>query len=526
MDKDLRSIQQARELVHQARMAQEEFKDFSQEAVDRICAAMAEAGAREAERLAHMAHEETGFGRPDSKTLKNLFATRTLWERMRDMKTVGIIRKLEQQTIWEVATPMGVVAALIPSTNPTSTAMYKALISAKARCAIVMSPHPSAVRCTSEALRVVAEAAYAAGAPEGLFGCMTEIHLAGTNALLEHPDTDIILATGSTPMVRAAYSKGKPAYGVGSGNVPVYVDRSANLAKAAADILTGASFDWGTLCSTERSIVADLPIRDALIEELKKRGGYFMNEGEKNLLRRFILKDGHLNRAQVGKPPWKIAEMAGFHVPRNTLALIGETDRVGRDEPLSMETLSPILAFYTEDGWQLGCRRCVNILHFGGLGHTIGLHCKNERIIEAFALEKPAMRIVLNTVTALGAVGYTNRLFPSMTLGPGTLGGSITSDNISPMHLLNIKRVAFETNPLNTPDGRPIEQAKGVEVSPTRRPIHAGESSHWMEEIEARIRARAGNPPYPKKEQSKVRSTTLPLPDEQIEALIRRFRKS
>ena len=225
MDKDLRSVQQARDLVQRACAAGEPYKTFTQQQVDRIVAAMAQVGEQAAERLGRMAHEETGFGRPESKKMKNLFATKLLHERMAGMKTAGIIRKLENGSIWEIATPMGVVAALIPSTNPTSTALYKAIIAAKARCAIVMSPHPRAIACTAEALKVVAEAAYAAGAPEGLFGCMTEVALAGTNALLEHRDTDVILATGGSAMVRAAYSKGKPAYGVGPGNVPVYVDR-------------------------------------------------------------------------------------------------------------------------------------------------------------------------------------------------------------------------------------------------------------------------------------------------------------
>jgi len=247
-----------------------------------------------------------------------------------------------------------------------------------------------------------------------------------------------------------------------------------------------------------------------------------MNEEEKNKLRRFLLKDGHLNRAQVGQPPWKIAQLAGFSVPENTLALIGETDQVGRHEPLSMETLSPILAFYVEDGWEQGCERSIEILHFGGLGHTLAIHCTNERIIREFALKKPAMRIVVNTVAALGAVGYTTRLFPSMTLGPGTIGGSITSDNISPRHLLNIKRVAFEAHPLNAPDGHPLNE-KSTYASQT---THVHTSSHWIEEIEARIRARAGNPPSASSTRSTTTSTHLPLPDEEIEALIKRFRKS
>ncbi|MDX1547358.1 MAG: aldehyde dehydrogenase family protein [Rhodothermales bacterium] len=532
MDRDLQSIQQARDLVHQARAAQHRFKTAGQADVDRIVAAMARAGEQQAERLGRMAHEETGFGRPESKTAKNLFATKTLHARMAGMKTAGVIRTLEGGSIWEIATPMGVVAALIPSTNPTSTAMYKAIIAAKARCGIVMSPHPRAVECTAEALRVVAEAAYAEGAPEGLFGCMTAVDLAGTDALLEHEHTDVILATGGTAMVRAAYSKGKPAYGVGSGNVPVYVDRSADVEKAAADLLYGTSFDWGTLCSTERSVVADYPVKTRLVEAMKREGAYFLNDHEKTLLRNFILKKGRLNVDQVGQAPHRIAAMAGFSAPGDARALVAEVDAVGKAEPLSMETLSPILSFYTADGWQAGCDRCIEILRFGGIGHTLGLHCTNDRVIEAFALQKPSMRIVVNTVAALGSVGYTNRLFPAMTLGPGTLGGSITSDNVSPMHLLNIKRLAFETDPVHAGKG---EAGRGKRASRSAAAPAAGDGS-WMDTIEARLLARAGNPsatPPPPSARPAPSSplpppaaaSTLPLPDAQIEQLIRKFKK-
>lgn len=492
MDADLRSIQQAREFIRKAREAQATFSKASQEEVDKVVAAMARAGAADAERLGRLAHEETGFGRVDSKKQKNLFATTTLLQRMQGMKTCGIIRRVENNTIWEIATPMGVVAALVPSTNPTSTAMYKAIIAAKARCGIVMSPHPRAASSTCEALKVVAEAAYRAGAPSGLFACMTEVTLAGTNELLENRGTDVILATGGTPMVRAAYSKGKPAYGVGSGNVPVYVDRSADVAKAAADLMYGVSFDWGTLCSTERSVVADMPIRAKLVDRMKAEGAHFLSPEEAEKLRKYAVPGGRLNVEQVGKPPAWIAAVAGFSVPEKTTGLVAEVTEVGKQEPLSMETLSPILSFFTEDGWERGCERCIEILNFGGIGHTLGLHCTNQRVIEAFALEKPAMRIVVNTVAALGSVGLTTGLFPSMTLGPGTIGGSITSDNISPMHLLNVKRMAFETEPVCRPCRASDHGASAHEEQSAPRPSRS--PGGWIEEIEARLRQRAGNP--------------------------------
>ncbi len=497
MDNDLHSIQQARTLLRRARSAFDAYHAFSQEAVDRIVREMVRAGIDASERLAKMAVEETGFGRVESKIQKNLFATQTLQERMVDMKTCGVIKTTENGSVWEIASPMGVVAALIPSTNPTSTALYKVIIAAKARCAIVISPHPRAKACTLEAVNIVATAAYRAGAPEGLFGCMSEVSLEGTDALLEDPETDLILATGGSAMVRAAYSKGKPAYGVGSGNVPVYVDRSADIGKAADDILYGVSFDWGTLCSTERSIVADTPVLPRLKEALRKGGGYFLNEKEADLLRKIVARGGRLNVDQVGKSPEVIATLAGFKVPKKTRALIAQVSEVGKGEILSMETLSPILSLFVEDGWEAGCARCKEILAFGGLGHTLGIHATSERIIEAFALEKPAMRIVVNSVAALGSVGYTTSLFPAMTLGPGTIGGSITADNISPLHLVNIKRLAFETSPIN-----PGKSSVSMAPSGSKQ-AHDGHRSlrkdgrptkPWMEEIDARLRERAGNP--------------------------------
>ena len=574
MDADLRTIQEARDAVAAAAQAQKRFKTADQAAVDRVVQAMVDAGAEQARRLGQLAHDETGFGKPESKEQKNLFATRTLAARMAGMKTAGIIDKSADGNVWTVATPMGVVAALVPSTNPTATAFYKAIIAAKARCGIVMSPHPRAARCTAEALDVVAQAAYGAGAPQGLFACLGQteagVSLEGTDALLEHPDVDVILATGGGPMVRAAYSKGKPAYGVGSGNVPVYVDRSANVDKAAADILTGVSFDWGTLCSTERSVVADAPIRTRLLDALRQRGGHVCSDDEADKLRAVIKPGGRFNTEIVGQSPARIARMAGFSVSPDARALIAEVDAVGRDEPISMETLSPILSFYVADGWEAGCERCVEVLEFGGIGHTLALHAGSDRVIEQFGLKKPSMRIVVNTVAALGSVGMTTNLFPAMTLGPGTLGGSITSDNVTPMHLVNLKRVAFETTPLNDDQGRPLEKgersrSQTAASAPTSRraggsprtaetsgptPATGGDGS-WMDEIEARLVARAGNPvrdggansggdraanPARDGAANPVRETPpagtdrqpgagLPLAEGEIESLVQRFRK-
>src|SRR3989339_473484 len=403
LDKDLLSIQEARNLASQAKQAQLEYKYFSQEQVDKVVKAMADAGYKEAERLAQMAHEETGFGKVSDKIIKNQFGTRDVWESIKDLKTVGVIDVRNNGKILKIAEPMGVVAALVPSTNPTSTALFKAIISLKCRNGIVVSPHPKALRCTSEALRVVSEAAEKAGAPKGLIQCLSTPTLEGTDALMKDKNIAVILATGGMPMVRAAYSAGTPAYGVGSGNVPAFIERTANYQKAVADIVYGTTFDNGTLCSSEQAMIVDRPLKDKVVEEARRQGCYFVNEEEKIKLGKAILKDGRINPDIVGKPaPW-IASHAGFSVPDSTKVLVAECTTVGKQEPLSYEKLSPILAFFTVDGWLEGCHKCIELLQFGGVGHTMAIHSNDNDIIMKFAFEKPAFRILANTVASLGA---------------------------------------------------------------------------------------------------------------------------
>jgi acetaldehyde dehydrogenase (acetylating) len=474
-DKDLQSIQHARDLVARAKEAFMEFKNFSQEEVDNVVKAMADAGYAASERLAQLACEETGFGNVKDKITKNQFGSKWVYESIKDLKTVGVIRHDKEKNIIEIAEPMGIVAALIPSTNPPSTMMFKALISVKARNAIVASPHPRAFQCTAEAAQVLADAAERAGAPRGLISCMTVVTQEGTDALLRHKEVDIILATGSTPMVRAAYSVGKPAYGVGPGNVPAFIERTANVKKACADIIAGKSFDYGTLCSSENSIVADLPIREQVIEECKKRGGYFVTTEEKEKLEKVVLMRGRINPDIVGKSAMFIAQKAGFSVPPETRVLIAELHGVGKEHPLSIEKLSPILAFYAEDGWRDACHRCIELLEFGGMGHTLVIHSNDQDIIMKFALEKPAYRILVNTIGSIGAVGYTNGLDPSMTLGPGTIGGSVISDNVTARHMFHIKRLAYETHP--------IHDAQGSQKSEVRSQKSEGEKTEVKKSV-------------------------------------------
>jgi len=455
-DRDLRSIQQARTLAERSAAAARVLASFSQEALDAILDAMQSAALPQAEAWARLAFEETGFGNVHDKTLKNRFATVDLYDHIRPMRTVGVLREDESTKVAEIASPVGVVAAIVPSTNPTSTAIYKAFISLKAGNAVVLSPHPYAQKCVLEVAGVLSRAALSAGAPADAITCMTDPALEGTNELMRHPAVGVVLATGGTGLVRAAYSSGKPAFGVGPGNVPAFVERTADVPKAARDIINGKTFDNGVLCSSENAVVADEPIAAELAAEMTRNGAVFLDaEQAASLARLAVRPDGSLNTAIVGKSAESIAAMAGIAVAAGTRCLVARLAGVGRDHPLSREKLSPILAFYTEDGWEACCLRVLEILRYGGMGHTMSIHSRDREIIMKFALTKPVFRICVNTPASVGAVGLTTGLEPSMTLGCGALGGNITSDNIMPRHLINVKRLAFETRPFGAPADAP-----------------------------------------------------------------------
>src|SRR5687767_11750742 len=409
---------------------------------------MAAAVTPQAEALARLAHEETGYGVVADKVQKNLFASEKVYRFIKPIKTVGVIRRIEETKVIEIAEPFGVVCAIVPSTNPTSTAIYKILIAVKARCPIVISPHPAAVRCITRVAEVMNEGARRAGAPEGSINWMTTVTLEGTQELMKARETAVILATGGMGLVRAAYSAGKPAYGVGPGNAPAYIERSADVQKAVRDIVTGKTFDNGVLCSSENSVVVDAPLVGEVKRAFVENGGYFMSASEIDAVGRILVSPQRLpNPALVGRPAAYIAKQAGINVPEGTRVLLAELTGVGRDYPLSIEKLCPVLSFYVVSDWREGCERCKQILRYGGMGHTMSIHSRNDDIILQFGLKKPAFRIVVNTPTTLGSIGLTTGLDPSMTLGCGGYGGNITSDNISPRHLLNIKRLAYETNP-------------------------------------------------------------------------------
>jgi acetaldehyde dehydrogenase (acetylating) len=451
-DKDLASQQEARDAVDAASFAFQSVAKLDQLKVDEICEAMARVALAESARLGKMANEETGFGKAEDKREKNRFAAEDVWNYFKKLKTVGVVS--DDGNVVEIASPRGVVAAIIPSTNPTSTAIFKIIIAIKSRNTIVLSPHPSAANCIAETTRIMRDAAVERGLPAEAIICLTNSTIEGTESLMKNRKTAVILATGGTGLVRAAYSSGKPAFGVGPGNVPVFVERSADVEKAVADILTGTCFDNGTICASEQSVVADAPIAAQVREQFERQGGHFLNATEADAVAKVLLTPQRtLNAGIVGRSAKYIADLAGISIPEGTRCLLADCGGVGRDHPWSIEKLSPTLAFFVEDGVEAGANRCQEVLQFGGMGHTAGMHTQDRDAAIRYGAQMPAARVVINSPTTHGAIGFSTDLPPSMTLGCGSWGGNVTSDNISPLHLMDIKRVAFETKPVNRPKG-------------------------------------------------------------------------
>ncbi len=492
MDRDLESIQQVRLLIEKAAEAQKILARFGQEEIDAVVAAMADAARRSAEPLARLAVEETTYGVVADKVEKNLFSSRDVFSAIKNMKTVGVIAEDRENGVVEIAEPVGVVAAIIPCTNPTSTAIFKGLISLKARNAVVMSPHPSAVHCIAESVNVMREAAVQAGAPPGSLGCVTLVSNEATQELMRHRSTAVILATGGAGMVRSAYSSGKPALGVGPGNVPAYIHSSANIQKAVADILTGKCFDNGTICSSEQHMVVDRAIADQVRAEAERQGGFFLTADQARAVARLlILPNFRVNPVMVGQSAERIAKEAGIALPPGKRALIAPLDGIGRGHPLSAEKLSPVLSFFVVKDCHEGADVCRRLLEFGGMGHTMAIHAADDEIIRALALQLPAFRIVVNTPAPFGSIGYSTRLMPSMSLGCGTHGGNITTDNLSPRNLLNIKRLAYERKPVNPPATAIIPAAA---KEPSRKSPVAAPSAAVAEQPPAPVSSGIPNP--------------------------------
>ena len=443
-DKDLSARQEARLLAIQAEQAQEVLGKMPQAQLDAIVAAVAAAFEAKAEELAEMAVQETGFGNVGDKTVKNRFASRHVLESIRNMKTVGVLKENREEKLWEVGVPVGVIAAIVPSTNPTSTICYKAMIALKAGNAIVFSPHPKALKCTLAAARIVAEAAEKAGAPKGGVACLTIPSLDGCKELMGAEQVRLILATGGPAMVRSAYSSGKPAIGVGAGNGPAYIHRSADVERAISCILRSKNFDHGTVCASEQSIIVEKTMEQRVREEATKQGFYFMSTEEAGRLAKLLFRPtGALNPEIVGKSAERLAEMAGFPVPAGTKILVAREQEAGPTRPYSMEKLCPVLAFFVMDDEDAVLEKVVEVLTHEGSGHTFAIHAQDEAVVRKFALRVPVSRFLVNTPAALGGIGATTGLFPALTLGCGAVGGSSSSNNISPLDLINIRRVAW-----------------------------------------------------------------------------------
>ena len=446
LDKDLQARQEARQLAREAESAQRQLAAMSQAQLDTICEKVAQAFSAAALELAELAVRETGFGNVDDKITKNRFASTGVWEAVRDMKTVGVLKGAPGDKLWQIGVPVGVIAAIVPSTNPTSTVCYKAIIALKAGCSIVFSPHPKALSCTLRAARLVAKAAEAAGAPAGSVSCLTVPSLEGCRELMGAPETRLILATGGPAMVKAAYSSGKPAIGVGAGNGPAYIHHSADVPGALKAIFRSKTFDYGTVCASEQSIMVEKAMEATVQAAAEAQGFYFMDPQEAASLAKLLFKpNGALDPQVVGKPAVQLAQMAGFRVPAGTGVLVAREQEAGPTRPYSMEKLCPVLAFYVLEDQEAVLRKAVEVLTHEGSGHTFSLHCREEAVVKKFALQIPVSRFLVNTPAALGGIGATTDLFPALTLGCGAVGGSATSNNVSPMDLINIRRVAWDT---------------------------------------------------------------------------------
>ena len=445
-DKDLAARQEARSAARQAQIAQQKLAAMPQEALDAIVEAVAKAFAAEAATLAEMAVKETGFGNVEDKITKNRFASETLATAIRGMKTVGLLKENQQDKLWEIGVPVGVIAAIVPSTNPTSTVCYKAIIALKAGNSIVFSPHPKALACTRRAAEIVASAAERAGAPKGSVACLSIPSLDGCQELMKAEPVRLILATGGPGMVKAAYSSGKPAIGVGAGNGPAYIHHSADISQALSCIARSKTFDNGTVCASEQSIIVEKALETQVKAEAQRQGFYFMDAEQAGKLAKLLFRpSGALNPEIVGKPAQHLAKLAGFSVPQGTKILVAREEEAGPAQPYSMEKLCPVLAFYVMGNEEAVLNMCVKILTHEGSGHTFAMHATDEGVIRRFAAKIPVSRFLVNTPAALGGIGATTGLFPALTLGCGAVGGSSSSNNISPMDLINIRRVAWDT---------------------------------------------------------------------------------
>ena len=450
------AVAEVNSLVEKGLRALDEFLKLDQEQIDFIVGKASIAALDKHGVLAMHAVEETGRGVFEDKATKNLFACENVVRRLRDLKTVGVISEDDVTGITEIADPVGVVCGIVPTTNPTSTTIFKSLIALKTRNPIIFSFHPSAQQCSAHAAQIVRDAAIAAGAPENCIQWIEKPSMEGTSALMKHPGVATILATGGNAMVEAAYSCGKPALGVGAGNVPAYVEKTANIQQAAHDIVMSKAFDNGMICASEQAVIADKEIYKELVEEFKSYGVYFANKKEKAMLEDFIFGvtancancgGAKLNAAVVGKPAAWIAEQAGFKVPEKTNIIIAECREVGPNEPLTREKLSPVLAMIKADSTEQGLKFAEEMVAFDGLGHSAAIHTADEELVKTFGSRVKALRVIWNSPSTFGGIGDVyNAFLPSLTLGCGSYGKNSVGGNVSAVNLLNIKKVGRRRN--------------------------------------------------------------------------------
>jgi acetaldehyde dehydrogenase (acetylating) len=447
-DADLCAIAEARLKAKQARAAFEAFSSAGQSDVDLIVAAMARAGTAAAKELARLAVEETGYGVYEHKILKNLFNTQYVAAAMLGLRTLGVLWVDESNRMTAIGAPMGVIAGIIPVTNPTSTVLFKCLAAVKSGNAIVCAPHPRAVKCCARTVEIMARAAEQAGAPKGLIACLERVTLEATRELMQHRDVSLVLATGGAEMVRAAYSSGKPTLAVGPGNVPVYIDRSVkDVTEAAIMVITSKSFDNGTACVAEQSVVLDEPIADRALAAFEANGTAIVPASDHAKLADLLFtENGVLRPDAVGLSASELARRVNIRVPEHCKVLGVVLEDVGPQVPLSGEILGPVLSFYRAADLDAAYARCRQVLEFGGAGHTLGIHADDDAVVATMS-SLAASRILVNTPTLFGGMGYSAAVDASFMLGTGSWSGSIVSDNVTPLHLINIKRVAHEFRP-------------------------------------------------------------------------------
>ncbi len=431
------------ELIKRAKIASQKYMELDQEAIDNITKKMAMAGLENHMRLAKMAVEETKRGIYEDKITKNMFASEYVYHSIKYDKTVGVIRDNVEEGYEEIAEPIGIIAGVTPVTNPTSTTMFKSLIAAKTRNVIIFGFHPSAQKCSVETAKILRDAAVEAGAPEDCILWIEKPSVYATRALMNHPDVNLILATGGTGMVKSAYSCGKPALGVGPGNVPCYIDKTAKLKTAVTDLVLSKSFDNGMICASEQAVIVDKEISKEFEKLMKEAGCYFLNKEETKKLEISMFVEGDLKSEIAGQSPYNIAKIAGFEVPETTKVLVVPQTGVGEGHPFSQEKLSPVLAYYTVSSSDRGIDLAEKLIEYGGLGHSAVIHSENQEIIDEFSNRVKVGRIIVNSPSTHGAIGdIYNTNMPSLTLGCGTFGGNSTTANVSSVNLINIKRVA------------------------------------------------------------------------------------